>query len=405
MDSADLQKRFHLGEAPDEDLRIVLAFHFDRAREVEGRRVEYLRGEAVALTAVYQRGGRLDRLEPGMVLTGADVDTIASTIERNALGGLDTQVYREPCFAFAPVEGGWRYAERFQILPPPDDAPTPNWVSNDWPFVLEIACEVPPDPASTVGFARVQRERRKTRLLLSALVPWITDRSPTYAPGRQQWAQSVDGEPATGTRWTQAGYHPEGWVYRRPDFSPPAESLLPTTSDQVVYSRRTYSGDEKLDLPESFNEFVGQFYALDPERQARFLMWAYWLNHAKLMGGLSDSASYMALVQAIEALMPARSGGHRCTACGKLTGPGLREQFVAFLERFAPPHPDEPGTERDALYHLRSKLSHGGGLLIAEESQAFGDFYPKANAERNRVWIAGLLVRLAGISWLAQDGD
>ena len=91
--------------------------------------------------------------------------------------------------------------------------------------------------------------------------------------------------------------------------------------------------------------------------------------------------------------------------CGKLTGPGLREQFVAFLERFAPPHPDEPGTERDALYHLRSKLSHGGGLLIAEESQAFGDFYPKANVERNRVWIAGLLVRLAGISWLAQDGD
>lgn len=405
MDSSELHRRFHVGEAADEDIRVALAFHFDKAREVDGRRIEYLREDTMALTAVYRRKGALERLEAGEALTADDVDTIAETIEVNALGEFETRIFREVGFAFAPVEGGFRYEDRFQILPMPDAAPTPNWVSDDWPFVLEVACGVPPDLNSMVGNGKLRRDRRKVRLLLSTLVPWIRDRSPMYSPNNLQWAQSIDGPPGTGTRWTQAGYHLDQWEYQRADFSPPAGSALPVTSDQIVYSRRTFSGEEKFDLPESFLALLGRFYALDAARERRFLMWAYWLNHAELMEHKSDSASYVALIQAIEALMPPQSGGEACECCGRSTGPGLREQVVSFLETYSPPHPEEPERERDALYYLRSKMTHGGGLLLAEESEAFGDFYPNANEERNRVWMARVLVRWAGISWLSQNGD
>lgn len=407
MDSAELHERFKLEAVPAEDLRTILTLLFGRLRFTEGR-IEYLRNDEVVLAATYNRRGELEKLEPGPALTAEDVDGIAARIERDIFGETEFFVRREMAFAAVPVEAGWVSEDTFQMLVAPPDAPRPNSVMDYWPFVLEVAFRGPPDEApnhgNMIAINRGNRELRRVRLLLAALVPWVHDLSPIH--GNQDWAISIDGQPATGLRWTQSGYHLDGWEYRRKEFSPPPPDLLPTTEDELVFSRYTFSGGETLDLPESFDSLVEKFHALESERESRFLMWAYWLNYAEITDGYSRSASYMALVQAIEALTPQPSASAApCPTCGKSQGPSLTEQFIAFLDAYAPRGPEEAERERVELYKLRSTLSHGGRLLLDEDREFGTGLYPRALEESARVRIARQLVRRAGVNWLAQDGD
>jgi hypothetical protein len=328
-------------------------------------------------------------------------------IERDIFGETEFFVFREMAFAAAPVEGGWVFEDRFQLLVADPEAPRPNSVLDHWPFVLEVGFSGPPDDTphamNMIAIERGRRERRRVRLLLAALVPWIYDLSPIH--DNQGWAFSADGPPLTGVRWTQAGYHLDGWEYRRSGFSPGPRDLLPLVEDEVVFSRYMFHGGETLDLPASFDDLVRKYYALDSEREARFLMWAYWLNYSEITAGYSGSASYVALVQAIEALTPPPPSAPHCATCGKSQTPSLRAQFIAFLDEYAPRGSDEAERERAELYTLRSTLSHGGRLLFDEEPAFGSSMHPRAFQERERTRIARQLVRRAGVSWLARNGE
>ncbi len=92
------------------------------------------------------------------------------------------------------------------------------------------------------------------------------------------------------------------------------------------------------------------YCALDPDRRERFLRWAYWINHSALVAGRSISASYMAVIQAVEALHPDNGGGPACSTCGRPTGPSSTTQCTSFLDHYAPREDGETEKARRKLY-------------------------------------------------------
>jgi hypothetical protein len=162
------------------------------------------------------------------------------------------------------------------------------------------------------------------------------------------------------------------------------------------YSKR---GISSMELPDSIESALDSYLALARADQDRVLRWCHWLNHARQIGALSPSAAAIAAVQSVEALLPPASGTGRCESCGRGTGPSLGQQFKRFLAKYAPGN--DNAAARDRLYQLRSKLTHGGSLLIGELREiAFHEFTPRSWGERELVEQALMAARLAGVNWL-----
>lgn len=97
--------------------------------------------------------------------------------------------------------------------------------------------------------------------------------------------------------------------------------------------------------------------------------------------------------------MPPASVTERCETCGRSIGPSIRERFKHFLEEHAPG--EDNARSRDQLYGLRSKLTHGGTLLVGElRHLALNDFVPKSWDQRDIAEQSLRLARLAGANWL-----
>jgi hypothetical protein len=162
--------------------------------------------------------------------------------------------------------------------------------------------------------------------------------------------------------------------------------LLALSPKDEYYARRGISGSDVLVLPDGFEPTLDGYFALPRPEQDKALRWCHWLNHARQVAALSPSASAIAAVQAVETLLPPGDAS-------------IGERFKQFLLEYAPGKAND--VARKQLYRFRSKLTHGGALLVGELRQiAFGDFVPRSWDERDVVEQAVTLARLAGVNWL-----
>jgi hypothetical protein len=268
-------------------------------------------------------------------------------------------------------------------------------------LVLEVAHKrAGADPLLQI--TRGIRETYEINLILAGLMRWVgCDR-----PGRIErgWALTpiADTEPV---EWTstevQFGYrHPAvghiGDQLTVPDM-PPA----PEGDSQDYYTAVGLSPGATITVPADLSMLLDTYFALEEDERDRTTRWAYWLNHARIVRSHSQSGFYLALMQAVEALLPEVSG-EPCDACGRPLGPGPTRKFVEFLELHVPRQDDETERERRELYRLRSALAHGGKLLRSDEPgrQMFG-FEPHELIEMDQADRAAAIVRLAGVRWLA----
>jgi hypothetical protein len=106
-------------------------------------------------------------------------------------------------------------------------------------------------------------------------------------------------------------------------------------------------------------------YTLPEENQQRFLRACFWLQHARIVHSHSRSASYTALICAVEALIPPQRGAPICSECNRSKGKGPTGLFKEFVDRYAPPGGDSQ-VNRGKFYEIRSKLSHEGRLLATD---------------------------------------
>ena len=109
----------------------------------------------------------------------------------------------------------------------------------------------------------------------------------------------------------------------RTDFTPTDELKGVEVVDlDEYYSLKGISSGEELRVPSTLALLLDAFQALNAEARSSFILHAYWLRQAGTLWDFSRSASFVALINAVEALLPKESSGEPCPTCGRQQGPG-----------------------------------------------------------------------------------
>jgi hypothetical protein len=154
-------------------------------------------------------------------------------------------------------------------------------------------------------------------------------------------------------------------------------------------------------VPDNLDALVGAFANLKPEDRFRFLRACQWVYVAHAHWVTHASSFYIALVAAIESLLPAAPASEKCPACGRDKGPGTTHLFQEFVEAHTK---NETASNRKLLYALRSKLAHGGGLLQLDERPWAFSFTTTDLQERESWTELSTVVREVLINWLLKHG-
>jgi hypothetical protein len=398
VEDRDLWQRLGAERLAANDFAAILSDHFGQSSQQDPSVVTYGDDERPALRLHYKHDA-LRRIEAGPALTDADVEAVAAVVEGETTQ-TEVKIHRAVLFAWVPTTGWFRYRDRFQLLPVPPEAPQPQQLLADHPFIAEF----PVRQSNVVGvrWTRETTAEQEVRLLLGGLL-WsgVTGQRWQVAgawvsPGRR------DGETVPlndGVMFARLYYGFDGSENVADDFSPTTNLRpVPVEPDDVHYARRGLTFEEVLSVPESLPSLLDTYFALDEELQARVLRACHWLVHAHEVRKLSASAALTSLVQAIEALLADARRGPVCTECGRPTGPGPTRQFQDFVEQYVP---DVDGKARRTLYQVRSDIVHGGRLLPSDHwPRGRWTLTPEETHESRLFDIARAASQLGLVAWL-----
>ena len=391
---AELWQRFKADHLLHSELVAVIASKFSQARAPEPDVVEYGPEGGPAVIIRY-RDEALISIEPGPSLDPEMVDLIESEIMQE----LDYEhdiVSRAFLFADIPVNGWWRYGDMFQIMPAPPEAPRPIMLMADHPFVLEFV--IHESQVGSITWARREARLRQLRLVLNALLFYSI--RPLQGQGRH-WVHVFDREqPSYGpTVLADEGYTVDGFSLSAENFTNlDVSQAIVVEPDEDHYGRLGLRGGEDLSVPTSLQVLLDGFFRLSLDDRQAFERAAYWLAHSDEVWRLSKSAAFVALVQAIEVLVPP-SSGEKCPTCHRNIGPGPTVLFMRFLDEHVPEL--DPGIRR-TLYSVRSAISHGGRLLHSDFEPPSMALVPGQMEEWRLLDMARYPVQRVLIGWLSE---
>ena len=323
---------------------------------------------------------RIVGVEPGQAFDAAEWNRVAEEIEASVLVG-PTKVGREYSFSSYRVQGSWR-GERsgVQILPPKPDAARPDVEDAEHPFILEFPLQV--SPFWPLTNHRRRREHRRLTLLLNTLLAGRTNLQPRRS--NHFWGCFHRDGSGQEIRWVHNAYFAQLG-------KPVLDSPSPATCERLeeIAAERYYSQVTGLDglglrVPTDLDDSICQYQRLDPARRDEFDRAAFWLDMASRQWNTSVSASFAALVSAVEALINTR-------------GPGSTARFRAFFERYAPDA--SLSSRRDQMYDVRSGILHGSDLMTIDQDIDFGWDPPWWN-ERELNSDLWAMTRIAVRNWL-----
>ena len=295
--------------------------------------------------------------------------------------------------------GCLRSDPHFQICAAPASAPKPEQTIADHPFVFEF-----PLAQSSDAFITSQRKTRKTLEWTWFLNAVLRTRIKAIGPRADyHWSLCMCGNDAltqANIKWAQEFYTIDNFRTQDDGFSACDEPHVAKIPFENYYAADVYRWDEFV-VPDNLDALIEAFANLKPEDRFRFLracQWVYvayahWVTHA--------SSFYIALVAAIESLLPAAPKSERCPECGRDKGPGPTQLFHDFVEAHTK---SETASNRKPLYALRSKLAHGLGLLQLDERPWAFSFNTSALQERESWTELYNVVREVLINWLLKHG-
>src|SRR5437867_4142330 len=265
----------------------------------------------------------------------------------------------------------------------------------DHPFVFEF-----PLRQSSDGFITNQRRTRKNLEWTWFLNAVLQTRIKAIGPRADyHWVLNLSANRAptqADVIWGQEFYTIDGSKAQDEEFSACGEPHIARIPHEEYYATAVYRWEEFV-VPDNFDDMINAFTHLNSEDRFRFLracQWVYvayahWVTHA--------SSFYIALVAAIESLLPAAPKSERCPECGRDKGPGPTQLFHDFVEAHTK---SETASNRKPLYALRSKLAHGLGLLQLDERPWAFSFNTSALQERESWTELYKVVREVLINWL-----
>jgi hypothetical protein len=331
------------------------------------------------------RDRRIVSVEPGPAFDPAEWDRIAAEIETSVLRG-PLKTGRNYSFSSYRVDGSWRgERSRVQILPPHPEAPGVRMESAQHPFILEF-------PVRDTGCERLNQyrwscgHRRITLVLNTLLAGWTSHQLPRAT---HSWVLCRDGvgPSAFSIRWAQLFYDaPLGEIVRDAP-SPLSGQRLQEIADIHYYEEVVGIDGRGLRVPSDLDESICNYQGLSCKRREEFDRAAVWLDLARRYHAASTSASFAALVSAVEALVNSDGLGRR----------DRTSRFKEFLNTYAPGASLEP--RRQEMYRLRSGILHGSELMELDED-LYLDWTPPWFNDGNLYGELWGLTRAAMRNWL-----
>lgn len=416
MPTDNLKDRFRICDLGDGELEVLLQKHFRSSRAVSLKEVIYPHDKSnYAVKIQYNAAGRVGDICPGPALDTTEIEIISRQIQDDLLRDQGTGIGRVILFASVRCAGFFRYKDTLQILPVPGVAPLPPTLMGEWPFVLEW--QFPKSSNQEIeNYRRLTKERRY-ELLIAGLLPYSI-RSFRHT-ARYHWVLQRSQEAGTGDSeckysYLQEGYSWEGLRLLDREFSNPAADNVPTldlTERHDFYSHDGISVNQRMEMPSSMNDLLDTFFSLQADDQERFLRASFWSQHAQIVSSYSLSAAFTALISGIESLIldkaercdgcSALLSSAKCPKCGKSIE-RITQAFKEFVERFGK-HSDTKEEERDRLYKMRSKLSHGG-LLFPSDVNLYEGLNKRIVEEWLDIRTARKILSVILVEWL-KDQD
>jgi hypothetical protein len=368
------------------------------------------------------REKKIVAIEPGQAFDVSEWNRVSEEIEKSILAG-PLRVGREYSFSSFRVLASWRGDRSgVQILPPPDDAPRAHVEMAAHPFILEFPIQA--SDFWPVTNHRRMREHRSLTLLLNVLLAGRTSVQPRRLEHfwaimprdhdglRKKWLQKVRqflswwsrrSRSAFGTdeiKWVQQFYFAKLGEAVIEELSPPAVEQLEEVEPEEYYTTVGHDG-KGLRVPADLDESICCYTALSARNQAQYDRATFWIDMASRQWNTSVSASFAALVSAIESLTE-RGNTHqiKCPICGNPTQhelPGATRRFKDFFDTYAPGA--ALAKRRDDMYSLRSGILHGSELMQLDQDLAFGWDPPWWNEMELHEELWGL-TRVALRNWL-----
>ena len=411
----DFFNALHVDEVDQSELELVIQSHFRFAHAPNPYEIRYGPHDPheqppPALIVRYGRkSGRITNIEPGPSLGSDDITQIAEKVQALLLNASEFCIGQVVMFSRLPLNGWFRYRDRFQLIPVPPEAPRPDpgmWAVGGFPLLLQYRFAGSPDPS--LQNLRRFNTHRELELLCSALSQHIEGAIPPMV--RYHWFTRTSGDPPQ--QFTEFGPEGYGWPAFSGGLAPEYSSVdawkvVRRIPHEEYYQQPNLWVGADLMLPETFEWLLDAYFQRDPEERDRFIRASHWYQFANYgaAGGYA-TGRYSALCSAVETLMgPEPSHQKKCSRCGRTVGGGVSRRFRQFLEQWAP-GPSISAADRTRLYGLRSKVTHGGRLLHSDRFGWGVAFSPGRLQDWADFSAMQLLVRVILINWLAgADGS
>jgi hypothetical protein len=327
----------------------------------------------------------------------AEIVKLEDQIKRDLLSPTVQSIERVFMFASIPVEGFFSVADQFQLFPPPSNAPKPPSPLGPNPFVCEISVS-----SSNVPSLRMFRRTVRIQeigLLLNLLLEFGI-RFPPVMQGLT-WVtrkSSCKGERSV-SEFCVEGYSVEGFSVVAEKFSDargwsPLEEVAP----EVYYHQLGIDlGKPTLKVATDTRELAGKYFSLEETKKKKFLRALFWFYQSDKKIASSESIAYIALINAIETLLPDEPV-EKCPECQRPLN-SISTSFLKFLKEYAPVESQFEDGRRSLLYNMRSRLTHGQSLFSSDLGVSLL-WNPADVANWKSFETASTLTRLALIEWL-----
>jgi hypothetical protein len=187
------------------------------------------------------------------------------------------------------------------------------------------------------------------------------------------WATVLRDDGTYETKWAQQFFSGRLGNAIIDELSSPAAEQVEEVEPEEYYTMGGHDG-KGLRVPVDLDESICRYKTLSAESRARFNRAAFWLDMASRQWNASVSASFAALVSAVESLTE-RGDRHdfKCSSCGKPGQhevPGATQRFREFFDSYAPGA--SVAKQRDEMYGLRSGILHASKLMRLDQDLTLG---------------------------------
>lgn len=376
MKESEIKTVFFLQKVNHDELLSVFLTHFGHSTHPAlSKWYKYSKkqdGEPL-LEVEVNNEGRIVEIILSDELRNDEVAELSTKIRATLIDNQEFKVAESVLFAIDNrIDGFFRYRDKFQILPVPEGSPKANQTIAYHPFLLQFGFISCPDPS----ISAMRRRKLQTELVrfLSFFTHGTVREEPSYSGFA--WVVKTDEAGTFSSEYRQVGYfykdlRGERRTYTDCSALKPIDTLAATNYFQIHgdFNRTRLNF---LLLPDNLTDLLDAAANLSANDQEKFFFACTWFYYSREIWFDSFSASFVALITALECLTekptrcrecssPKKDEIERCSTCGEPRY-RLASNFKQLLERYGPPI-DQYKPEKKLMYNVRSQLTHGLSLL------------------------------------------